>query len=155
MNFPLVVSKSCQADVLTAHKINQKHNSHTYLEVTMPFIYHSVRLFLNAAGIGVASLMLTSCYFDTAIAQTSPPQKQIHHTEKTISQVNVLFVNPSVGNDKQGNGSESSPLKTITQALRVATPNTVIMLAKGTYSAEIGEVFPLILKPSVTMRFWT
>ncbi|KOP24244.1 hypothetical protein AMR41_21885 [Hapalosiphon sp. MRB220] len=118
----------------------------------MPFIYHSVRLFLNAAGIGVASLMLTSCYFDTAIAQTSPPQKQIHHTEKTISQVNVLFVNPSVGNDKQGNGSESSPLKTITQALRVATPNTVIMLAKGTYSAEIGEVFPLILKPSVTMQ---
>ncbi|MCP6762491.1 MAG: DUF1565 domain-containing protein [Fischerella sp. CENA71] len=118
----------------------------------MLFSYHSVRLFLNAAGIGVASLMLISCYFDTAIAQTSPPQKQIHHTERTISQVNVLFVNPSVGNDKQGTGDESSPLKTITQALRVANPNTVIMLARGTYSTKIGESFPLILKSGITIQ---
>ncbi|MGJ5672319.1 MAG: DUF1565 domain-containing protein [Nostochopsis sp.] len=118
----------------------------------MLFIYHSVRLFLNAAGIGVASLMLISCYFDTAIAQTSPSQKQIHHTETTISQVNVLFVNPSVGNDKQGTGGESSPLKTITQALRVATPNSVIMLANGNYSAGKGEKFPLILKPGIIIQ---
>ncbi len=152
MNFPLVVSKSCQADVLSAQKINIKHNSHPYLEVTMLFTSHSVRLFLNAAGMGVASLMLISCYFDTAIAQTSPPQKQIHHTEKTISQVNVLFVNPSVGNDKQGSGGESTPLKTITKALQLASPNTVIMLAKGTYSGETGEMFPLILKSSVTIQ---
>ncbi|BAZ69299.1 hypothetical protein NIES4106_40700 [Fischerella sp. NIES-4106] len=152
MIFPLVVYKSCQADVLLAQKINQEHNSHPYLEVTMLFIYHSVRLFLNAAGIGVTSLILISCYFDTAIAQTSPPQKQIHHTEKTISQVNALFVNPSIGNDKQANGGESSPLKTITKALQVATPNTVIMLAKGTYSAQTGEMFPLILKPDITIQ---
>ncbi|MFB2771471.1 DUF1565 domain-containing protein [Pelatocladus sp. BLCC-F211] len=118
----------------------------------MLFIYHSARLFLNAAGIGVASLMLISCYFNSAIAQTSPPQKQIHHTEKTISQVNALFVNPSVGNDKQGTGDENSPLKTITQALRVANPNTVILLAKGTYTTEAGEEFPLILKPGISIQ---
>ncbi len=152
MIYPSIVSKSCQADVLTAHKISLKQNSHPYLEVTMLFIYHSVRLFLNAAGIGVTSLILISCYFDTAIAQTSPAQKQIHHTERTISQVNALFVNPSVGNDKQGTGSESTPLKTITKALQVATPNTVIILAKGTYSADTGEMFPLILKPGITIQ---
>ena len=70
----------------------------------------------------------------------------------TISQINVLFVNPNIGNDKTGNGSESAPWKTITQALQVAQPNTVIMLSPGTYSAETGEVFPLMLKPGVSIQ---
>ncbi|NJL09278.1 MAG: DUF1565 domain-containing protein [Calothrix sp. SM1_7_51] len=69
-----------------------------------------------------------------------------------MSQVNVLFVNPSVGDDTAGNGSERTPLKTITQALRVAQTNTVISLAKGTYSAQTGEQFPLILKPGVSIQ---
>ncbi|WP_337886181.1 DUF1565 domain-containing protein [Fischerella thermalis] len=93
---------------------------------------------------GVASLMLLNCYFDTAIAQTP--------SQTTISQVNALFVNPSTGDDKQGNGGESTPFKTITQALRVATPNTVIKLAKGTYSTATGEIFPLILKAGVSLQ---
>lgn len=74
--------------------------------------------------------------------------------EKTPSQVNVLFVNPNVGDDKAGNGSESAPVKTITQALRLANVNvnTVIMLSTGTYSAETGEEFPLMLKPGVSIQ---
>ena len=72
--------------------------------------------------------------------------------EKTSSQVNVLFVNPSDGNDSTGNGSESAPVKTITQALRLANTNTVIMLSTGTYSAETGEIFPLILKPRISIQ---
>ncbi|MBG1268655.1 DUF1565 domain-containing protein [Nostoc sp. WHI] len=72
--------------------------------------------------------------------------------EKTISQVNVLFVNPSVGDDSTGNGSESTAVKTITQALRLANANTVIILSTGTYSAETGEKFPLILKPGVSIQ---
>jgi parallel beta-helix repeat protein len=150
--YPPIVSKSCQADILPAQSIAQKQQLHPYLEVTIIFIYSSARLLFNAAGMGVASLMLLNCYFDTAIAQTPTLQKQIHHSQTTISQVNALFVNPSAGDDKQGNGGESTPLKTITQALRVATPNTVIMLAKGTYSAATGEMFPLILKPSVSIQ---
>ncbi|WP_425475844.1 DUF1565 domain-containing protein [Fischerella sp. JS2] len=114
------------------------------MEVTILFIYRSARLLFNAAGIGVASLMFLNCYFDTAIAQTP--------SQTTISQVNVLFVNPSTGDDKQGDGGESTPFKTITQALRVATPNTVIKLAKGTYSAATGENFPLILKSGVSLQ---
>jgi parallel beta-helix repeat protein len=72
--------------------------------------------------------------------------------EKTNSQVNVLFVNPNGGDDKVGNGSESAPVKTITQALRLANANTVIMLSTGTYSAETGEEFPLMLKPGISIQ---
>ncbi|WP_373526284.1 DUF1565 domain-containing protein [Nostoc sp.] len=72
--------------------------------------------------------------------------------EKTISQVNVLFVNSSVGDDSAGNGSESAPVKTITQALRLAIANTVIILSTGTYNADTGEIFPLMLKPGVSIQ---
>lgn len=64
---------------------------------------------------------------------------------------NVLFVHPEQGNDN-GNGTEQSPYRTLTQALNNAAPNTVIMLAPGTYRVETGEVFPLQLKPDVTIQ---
>ncbi len=144
MIYPPIDSKPCQDDILPDNKITQIQKSHPYLEVTIFLIYRSARLLFNAAGMGVASLMLLNCYFDTAIAQTP--------SQTTISQVNALFVNPSTGDDKQGNGGESTPFKTITQALRVATPNTVIKLAKGTYSTATGEIFPLILKAGVSLQ---
>ncbi|NJO43154.1 MAG: DUF1565 domain-containing protein [Cyanobacteria bacterium RU_5_0] len=64
----------------------------------------------------------------------------------------LLFVNPRVGNDISGDGSQRSPFRTITHALQVAQANTVIMLATGTYSAETGEVFPLTMKPNVAIQ---
>nr|WP_223280302.1 DUF1565 domain-containing protein [Nostoc sp. PA-18-2419] len=87
-----------------------------------------------------------------AIAQMPSTLNSISVSEKTNSQVNVLFVNPNVGNDSAGNGGESAPVKTITQALRLANANTVIMLSPGTYSTQTGEVFPLILKPGVSIQ---
>lgn len=63
----------------------------------------------------------------------------------------MLYVNPSLGLDTAP-GTEQSPLKTVTQALNLARPNTVIMLAPGTYSANTGEVFPLQLKSGVIIR---
>ncbi len=87
-----------------------------------------------------------------AVAQMPSAANPISLGERTISQVSVLFVNPSVGDDKNGTGSEGSPLKTITQALRVASANTVIRLTTGTYSSETGEVFPLILKSGVSIQ---
>ncbi|MEA5515074.1 DUF1565 domain-containing protein [Nodularia sp. UHCC 0506] len=77
---------------------------------------------------------------------------QIPSAESNLPKVKMLFVNPSVGNNSSGNGSESAPLQTITQALQVASPNTMIMLSPGTYSAETGEVFPLNLKPGVAIH---
>ncbi|MEB3293893.1 MAG: DUF1565 domain-containing protein, partial [Synechococcales bacterium] len=63
----------------------------------------------------------------------------------------LLFVNSQQGNDRQV-GSEAAPLKTITQALNIAQPNTIIVLASGLYSSETGETFPLQLKPGVTLQ---
>jgi hypothetical protein len=64
----------------------------------------------------------------------------------------TLYVNAITGNDAQGNGSEAAPLRTLTQALKIATPSTVIRLAPGTYSAATGELFPLLLKPGVIVQ---
>ncbi|MGF1672210.1 MAG: DUF1565 domain-containing protein [Rivularia sp. (in: cyanobacteria)] len=87
-----------------------------------------------------------------ATAQTSSMSKGETLSENSISQVNVLFVNPSIGNDTSTNGSESAPLKTITQALKIAKDNTIIRLAKGTYSAQEGEQFPLIIKSGIVLE---
>lgn len=152
MIYPHVVRKSCQAKISSVERINQERKLHPYVEVAMLSMSGSTCLFYLAAGMSMASLAFFGSCLDVAIAQTPTTPAQMHLGETTISQVNVLFVNPSVGNDKQGNGGESTPLKTITQALRVASPNTTIKLSKGTYSAETGEVFPLILKPGVSIQ---
>jgi len=91
----------------------------------------------------------------TKPAPTLPPQQQviesfpIAQTESTMTQ---LFVNPIAGNDTTGNGSDRTPFKTITQALKVAKENTVIYLIPGTYSEQSGENFPLELKPGITLQ---
>ncbi|MBE7383663.1 MAG: DUF1565 domain-containing protein [Leptolyngbya sp. SIO1E4] len=64
----------------------------------------------------------------------------------------ILHVNAISGNDIQGDGSQMQPLKTITHALRIARPNTLILLAAGVYSADSGETFPLQLRPGVTVQ---
>ncbi len=108
-------------------------------------------------GMGAASMAFLGT--SSALAKLAGGIAQIPLTpgsaplgEKTISQVKSLFVNSSVGDDKQGNGSESAPVKTITQALRLANANTVIILSTGTYSAETGEIFPLMLKPGISIQ---
>jgi parallel beta-helix repeat protein len=78
------------------------------------------------------------------IAQTPSPQEFI--------QLNLLHVNPITGNDWQGKGTSEMPYKTITQALKVAQPNTAILLAPGTYSSSSGEQFPIVLKPDVIIQ---
>ncbi|MBR8837069.1 MAG: DUF1565 domain-containing protein [Stigonema ocellatum SAG 48.90 = DSM 106950] len=114
-------------------------------------VSHSAVLFFNA-GIGIASIVLVTTSHDAVMAQMPAPSEQGQVGVKTMSQANVLFVNPSIGDDRMGKGGERTPLKTITQALRQAGPNTVIMLSKGTYSAETGEKFPLMLKRDVSIQ---
>ncbi|WP_414625215.1 DUF1565 domain-containing protein [Calothrix sp. CCY 0018] len=107
---------------------------------------------LITAGLTSLTTTLPSTGSNIAVAQISPMSEDFILSENSISQVNVLFVNPSIGNDQNTNGSENSPLKTITQALRMAKDNTVIKLEAGTYSAETGEQFPLILKQGVSIQ---
>ncbi len=68
------------------------------------------------------------------------------------SNINILYVSSNGGSDTGGNGSDQSPFKTLTYALSVAPPKTAILLAPGTYSAQSGEKFPLMLRPSVTVQ---
>jgi hypothetical protein len=62
-----------------------------------------------------------------------------------------LYVNPRQGNDQTGNGSQDRPFQTITQALDRARPNTIVILAPGTYSEASGEQFPIQLQSGVTV----
>jgi len=64
---------------------------------------------------------------------------------------NTIYVNPEDGNDSE-TGKKSSPLKTITQALKVASDGSTIQLATGTYSEDTGETFPLIVKNQITLQ---
>lgn len=63
----------------------------------------------------------------------------------------TIYVSSEIGRDS-ANGSERQPLRTVTRALEIAPPNTVIVLAPGRYTRESGEVFPLQLKPGVTVQ---
>ncbi|MGL5080618.1 MAG: DUF1565 domain-containing protein [Microcoleaceae cyanobacterium] len=65
--------------------------------------------------------------------------------------LHLIYVSANTGNDS-GQGTERSPLRTITQALGIAKPNTAIILAPGTYSTQTGEQFPLIMRSGVTIQ---
>ncbi|MBE9004414.1 DUF1565 domain-containing protein [Fortiea sp. LEGE XX443] len=113
------------------------------LDLARPIAF-GYSLLLCTLGMGVAGL--------TFLAINSSAVAQMPLGDRTLSQVNVLFVNPSIGDDTTGNGSDRTPLKTITQALQVAVDNTVIMLAPGNYSTDTGEIFPLILRPGISIQ---
>ncbi|QLE40414.1 DUF1565 domain-containing protein [Nostoc sp. C052] len=138
MILPYVFDKYRRVDVLIAKLRFLK---------SARLLFFSFSVLLFTVSLGAASL----AFLGSALAIPSTPDSA-PLGEKTPSQTNVLFVNPSIGDDKAGNGSESAPVKTITQALRLANANTVIMLSTGTYSADTGEEFPLILKPGVSIQ---
>ncbi|MEH2444484.1 MAG: DUF1565 domain-containing protein [Nostoc sp.] len=147
---PRVFSKYRRVDVLIAKLKFLKSArllffSFSVLSFTVGMVAVSIA-FLGTS-LGSASAKLAEGIAQIPLTPDSAPLG-----EKINPQVNVLFVNPSGGDDSRGNGSESAPVKTITQALRLANTNTVIMLSTGTYSAGTGEIFPLILKPGVSIQ---
>ncbi|MBH8561114.1 DUF1565 domain-containing protein [Nostoc sp. CENA67] len=149
---PIVFAKYRRADTLQRKLITQVDKLNPCLELAIPSVF-GFSVFYFVVGVGLASMtLLLGATLSSAVAQMPSVPERMPLNETTMSQVNVLFVNPSVGDDTRGNGSQSTPVKTITQALRLATANTVIQLATGTYSAETGEVFPLILKPGVSIQ---
>ncbi|ALF56002.1 parallel beta-helix repeat-containing protein [Nostoc piscinale CENA21] len=133
-----------------ALKLITLYQPHQSLNIAIPMAF-GYSLLLYMFGMGVASLTLLAIN-NSAVAQMPSLPNRMPLGERPISQVNVLFVNPSIGDDTTGNGSDRTPLKTITQALRVAKGNTVIMLAQGNYSEETGETFPLILRPGISIQ---
>lgn len=78
-------------------------------------------------------------------------------TPATVAQIpvaaTVVYVNPVLGNDAPGAGSsEATPYRTIAYALQQAKPGTVVQLARGSYTKESGESFPLAVPSGVTLR---
>jgi hypothetical protein len=69
-----------------------------------------------------------------------------HHNQQ------IIYVNPSQGNDQVGQGTPNSPLKTITQALTIAIPQTQIILAEGRYTTATGEKFPLVIDQPIILH---
>jgi hypothetical protein len=62
----------------------------------------------------------------------------------------IIYVDSQDGDDHQV-GKKSSPLQTITHALKVASTGTTIQLAAGTYSEQTGETFPLVIDQQITL----
>jgi len=103
--------------------------------------------------VGLAATLTLQSQLGEAIAQTTelPPLQSLPQTPATPITETVLYVNPVLGMDSNSNGSVNAPLKTLTYALEIARPNTTIQLAPGLYSVDSGEVFPISLKPNVTI----
>ena len=83
-----------------------------------------------------------------------PPAVRVMPATK-MAQVgmSIVYVNSALGQDGPTSGkTAATPLKTISYALQQAEPGTTIQLASGSYTAQGGEVFPLILRPGVTLR---
>lgn len=100
-------------------------------------------------GLGWSAIALL-CFSYPGMAQSSLGGTVVP-VSTTASASSQLFVNPS-SNSSNADGSQNAPFRTITQALQVAPPNSVIVLASGTYSAESGEKFPLLLKPGISIQ---
>jgi parallel beta-helix repeat protein len=64
---------------------------------------------------------------------------------------NIIYVNSQAGDDHQS-GKKTSPLQTISHALKIAPAGSTIQLAPGTYSEKTGETFPLVLDRQITLQ---
>jgi hypothetical protein len=64
----------------------------------------------------------------------------------------LIHVHGVGGSDTIGDGTQLRPYQTITHALEVATPGSIIILAPGEYTEASGETFPLRLQPGITVQ---
>ncbi|MGB3493210.1 MAG: DUF1565 domain-containing protein [Elainellaceae cyanobacterium] len=118
-------------------------------ECSFRFWSHQV---LKACGMGMMAIALVAGGSNgAAIANQG-----YRSTDPVLAQIpvnaRVIHVNPALGNDQTGQGLDTSPFRTISYALTQVTDNTVIQLAPGSYTADTGETFPLILPSGVILR---
>ncbi len=83
--------------------------------------------------------------------QAQPTLAQEAIAQSPTLNKNIIYVDPQQGDDSQV-GKKTSPLKTITQALKLANAGSTIQLASGTYSEETGEKFPLVIQNQITLQ---
>jgi parallel beta-helix repeat protein len=101
---------------------------------------------------GFSALLLANCsaiLLPTGNAQAITPSI----LAQAAATATVIYVNPATGADSAGAGAaEATPYKTISFALKQAQAGAIVQLAPGTYNKESGEIFPLLVKPGVTLR---
>ncbi len=95
------------------------------------------------------ALMATPALAQTAAPVVLQPRTMPAATPQTHP---LVHVNASAGSDTSGDGSQLRPYQTITHALQIATPNTIVLLAPGEYSEASGEAFPIQLRTGVTVQ---
>ncbi|MEY2833481.1 MAG: hypothetical protein RLZZ574_2740, partial [Cyanobacteriota bacterium] len=97
----------------------------------------------------MASIITFSCII---VLQANPiVAQEIAQSPSLDKNNNTIYVDPQDGDDDQL-GKKTSPLQTITQALKVAAAGSTIQLASGTYSAKTGEKFPLVLDNQIVLQ---
>lgn len=104
--------------------------------------------------IAFTALALVVPLLSPALGQDSPRPSAPPGVDRGPQSQNyrLIHVNAVSGNDGSGDGSQFRPLQSITHALQQATPNSIILLAPGEYSAENGENFPIVLRSAVTIQ---
>lgn len=111
----------------------------------------------RVATLTAASILLLGAIADPVRSQATASSSRVGNSRllaagaTPASNYQTLYVNPDTGSD-QAQGIANQPVQTVTRALEIATPNTVIVLAPGKYTQASGEVFPLQLKPGVTIQ---
>lgn len=84
-----------------------------------------------------------------------PSVKPISATPERVGNLQPAihyYVDAIHGSDLTGNGSLSSPWKTVTYALsQVTGPDVEIHIAAGTYNTVLGETFPLTINTKVSL----
>lgn len=106
---------------------------------------------MNVKKVSVCFSGLPLSLFIGLVCPLLPAQAETPIVLAQAQSYSVLYVNAQTGNNA-GNGSETAPFRTITHALAQANPNTIVKLAPGTYTQQSGEVFPLEMKPGVTLQ---
>jgi parallel beta-helix repeat protein len=145
----IMYSKYRQMQPLELHLHSQVENFHSAQVVLRSVVSTILSCSLS---LGVTGITLLATNYGRVAAQMPSVTNQAPPSQSTRSEARILFVNPNGGNNTSGNGTQTAPFQTITHALQVATPNTMIMLLPGTYSEETGEVFPLRLQPGVVIE---
>src|SRR5437773_6595184 len=83
-----------------------------------------------------------------ALALAACPGKKVKKADETPT---VYWVSPA-GSDTTNPGTQATPFKTITYALRVATRSgTTVRVSAGTYSVANGETFPITVPAGVLL----
>jgi Protein of unknown function (DUF1565) len=102
----------------------------------------------------VAAMALAGVISGTACTRWSHPGP----IAPTISPLSSIYVDAATGSDTSGNGSITSPYKTLTKAVAVlnaakslSAGGVTIYLSSGDYDTANGEVFPIVIEKSVSI----